>query len=170
MVACMSAQICRAPRPRRGRGNQNPNWAGSTQYSHIEHSTGKVNGDCVTPLIVFAEQFAVAPFYINFSPNAVVGRLRDAAVDQAALKSRFVDEARGSLKIHGVSPASSSTGSRVCLLQPSTRLKDADIFGNVIVYIGRESVLEEQTHRGLLTLLGQHPKAGQKQSCQCCCM
>ncbi|ORC92707.1 AN1-type zinc finger protein 2B [Trypanosoma theileri] len=122
---------------------------------------GKKTEDSVTPLILFASEFAVVPFFMHFSRLIVVGRLVDLALAQASLDSSKVSKAKGPWVPHVLQRHSdSSSGLSVFTPRLSATLKEAGVVDGVMVYIGTQEVLPKE----VLEALTKRPEMRRRKS------
>ncbi|KAH9589047.1 zinc finger protein [Trypanosoma melophagium] len=122
---------------------------------------GKQTEDSITPLILFASEFAVIPFFMHFSRQIVVGRLVDLALAQASLDSAKVSTVKGPWVLHVLRRRTdSSSGISVFTPPLSATLKEAGVVDGVLVYIGTQKVLPQE----LLEELNKRPELKRRKS------
>ncbi|RNF11258.1 AN1-type zinc finger protein 2B [Trypanosoma rangeli] len=121
----------------------------------------------VTPLVLFAKEFGVAPFFMYFPRLMVVGRLLDLAVSQAALESMAVNNAKGAWMVHVIRRPHSSDGFSVFAPRLSATLKEAGVGDGSIVYIGKQQVVPDDVVKGLAPQLTRKISEDRKENTEC---
>ncbi|RNF25795.1 AN1-type zinc finger protein 2B [Trypanosoma conorhini] len=124
----------------------------------------------VTPLVIFAKEFGVTPFFMYFPRLAVVGRLLDLAVTQAALESAAVNEAKGAWVVHVVRRPHSGDGFSAFAPRFSATLKEAEVGDGSIVYIGKQQVLPNDVVKDLAPRLTRGSSKDEKEKAECAAM
>ncbi|EKF31212.1 hypothetical protein MOQ_004956 [Trypanosoma cruzi marinkellei] len=119
----------------------------------------------VTPLVLFAKEFGVSPFFMHFSRLMVVGRALDLAIGQATLDSAAVDAEKGAWALHVVQRPHSADGFSVVAPPFSATLKTAGVVDGSIVYIGKKSVKPDDLVSEIAPLLTNKFHGGKEKKC-----
>ncbi|EKG02712.1 hypothetical protein TCSYLVIO_006253 [Trypanosoma cruzi] len=119
----------------------------------------------VTPLVLFAKEFGVSPFFMHFSRLMVVGRALDLAVGQATLDSAAVGAEKGTWVLHVVQRPHSADGFSVVAPPFSATLKTAGVMDGSIVYIGKKSVQPDDLFSELAPHLANKFHRGKEKKC-----
>ncbi|KEG15153.1 AN1-type zinc finger protein 2B [Trypanosoma grayi] len=128
---------------------------------------GKKTENSVTPLITFAKGLSIAPFFMHFSNQMVMGRLLDLAVSQAALGSANINSAKGMWVVHVLQGPRSSRKYSLQVARLSATLQETGVKDGTVVYIGKEQNVPESVLTMLVSAQDKNQRKNRKSQGDC---